>query len=285
LYQDEKTVNFQREAEFARDLSLRAGELVRKGFTEGFTVSYKGRVDLVTEVDLRSEDFIRQEIKKEFPEDSFFGEERGGNDFRRGRVWLVDPLDGTTNFAHGLKIFSVSIAFLENGEIRAGAVCQPMTDEVFHAWSGGGAFRNGQAISVSGRKQLAESFGVTGFPYEIGNYLERILNELRVILPLAHGVRRLGSASMDLCYVACGIFDFFWEWNLKPWDVAAGGLIVRESGGTVTDFANGSDFIGSGQLLASNGFIHSELVRLFNGKNFSQITSKGASESHDGKKR
>ncbi len=253
---------YKNEAKAAEKIAVAAGKMVREGFSSGYTISRKGRIDLLTEVDLASEKLIKESIQKEFSKDGFFGEEGGGADFEKGRVWVVDPLDGTTNFTHGLKIFAVSIAFFENGIVRAGAVYQPMTDELFSAWENGGAYLNGKVIAVSRRKTVSTAMGVTGFPYNIEPVFTRILKQLGSILPVAEGVRRLGSASMDLCYVANGIFDFFWEFNLKPWDVAAGGLIVREAGGKVTDFLGRPDFVSSGRLLATNGLIHEEVIGL-----------------------
>ncbi|MFZ2959886.1 MAG: inositol monophosphatase family protein [Candidatus Ozemobacteraceae bacterium] len=253
----------QRVAGEARRIAELAGNLLRKRFREPHDVSFKGAVDLVTEVDLASEALIRDELSRSFPGELMLGEEGGGAAPDAPRVWVVDPLDGTTNYAHGLPIFSVSIALVENGQPCVGAVCQPILHETFVAFKGGGAFLNGSPIKVSDRERLDRSLAVTGFPYDIANTIDRVLPRLRSMLQASRGVRRLGSAAMDLCYTAAGIFDCFWEINLKPWDIAAGILLVQEAGGTVTDWSGSSPLaLDRGELLATNGRLHPVVMEL-----------------------
>jgi myo-inositol-1(or 4)-monophosphatase len=244
------------ERQTAIQAALAAGRLVREGFARGFTVFQKGEVDLVTEVDLASEKLVRETVLRAFPGDLFYGEEGGGRDFRKGRAWVVDPLDGTTNFAHRLPLFAVSVAFLEDGVPKAGAVYQPISDDLFVAERGGGAFGNGKPLHVGSATELIKALGVTGFPYKIHDCLDPILGYLREFMPACRGMRRTGSAALDLCYVASGVFDFFYELKLNPWDVAAGGLLVQEAGGVVTDFSGGENFLTSGELVAANSQLH-----------------------------
>lgn len=242
-----------------------AGAVLRERFRKTHQISFKGRVDLVTEADLASEQLIRAELAKVFPTDAMLGEEAGGASISQaGRVWVVDPLDGTTNYAHGLPIFSVSIALCEEGIPRAGAVFNPISDELFSACEQGGARRHQgtetTAIQVTDHARLEESLLVTGFPYRIRDCVDEILQPLREMMVASRGVRRLGSASLDLAYVAAGIFDVFWEISLKPWDIAAGAVILREAGGTITDYQGGALRLDGEELLATNGLLHDEAI-------------------------
>ncbi len=255
-------MTWQKEADTAARIARQAGDLLKSRFATAMQIDHKGTTDLVTEMDLASEKLIRDELARAFPDDLLFGEEAGGADYRQGRVWVFDPLDGTTNFAHGLPIFSVSIALCEDGRPRAGAVHQPMTGETFTAAAGGGACRNGEPIRVSPQTDLQQALVVTGFPYVVGPGIEGMLTRLRRLILATQGVRRLGSAAMDLCYVAMGRFDVFWETDLKPWDVAAGALLVAEAGGLVTDFAGAPMPLDRGQILASNGRLHAAVQGL-----------------------
>ncbi len=243
-------------AQAAVAIAQAAGKLLRDAFASGHAIQQKGPVELVTEMDLASERLIRERLALMYPDDAIIGEEEGGPALNRGRVWVVDPLDGTTNYAHGLGIYCVSIALCFNGVPRAGAVFQPMTGELFHAWSGGGAWRNGMRMQVSNRNRLEEALVVTGFPYVLAPRLELIMAEFRAMAGATRGVRRLGSAAMDLCYVAAGILDVFWEVGLKSWDLAAGGLIVTEAGGRLTRYDGSPMPLDAGEMLASNGHLH-----------------------------
>ncbi|MBF0501507.1 MAG: inositol monophosphatase [Candidatus Riflebacteria bacterium] len=254
---------WRREAAEAGRIAEKAGKLLLERFRGKHEVAFKGVVDLVTEVDLASEALIRDELAKSFPGEMMLGEEGGGARIDVPRVWVVDPLDGTTNYAHGLPIFSVSIALVENGRPCAGAVHQPILRETFTAADGGGAFLNGVPIKVSGRERLDRSLVVTGFPYDIADTVDRILPPLRSMLQASRGVRRLGSAAMDLCYTAAGIFDCFWEVNLKPWDIAAGILLVQEAGGMVSDWSGISPLaLDKCELLATNGHLHQIVLKM-----------------------
>ncbi len=244
-----------------------AGEVLRDRFFQSHQISFKGKVDLVTEADLASEALIREELACLFPGDAVLGEEAGGaSSSQAGRVWVFDPLDGTTNYAHRLPIFSVSIALCRDGIPRAGAVYNPVSDELFRACEGGGAWcERGQQksrLQVTTHETLEESLLVTGFPYRIRECVDDILEPLREMMLRSRGVRRLGSASLDLAWVAAGIFDAFWEVGLKPWDIAAGTVILREAGGVITDYAGGDLRLDAEEMVASNGRLHVDLVSI-----------------------
>ena len=250
-------------------LARRAGEIIRGGFIRrpGFErahqVDYKGEIDLVTEMDHRSEAFLLGEIKEHFPAHLIVAEESGtlsGDDCCK---WYVDPLDGTVNYAHGIPIFSVSIAFAEHGDLSLGVVYDPIQDECFSAQRGSGARLNGQPLRVSTAESLDRSLLVTGFPYDIRTNPENNLDHYARFSLRTQGVRRLGSAALDLCYVAAGRFDGFWEFRLSPWDLAAGGLIAREAGALVTDMQGGPNFLSAPySLIAANPSIHTQILKV-----------------------
>ena len=226
----------------AEDVSRRAGELLLDLFARGVEVEYKGAVDLVTRADRASEELIVQEISRRFPDHDVLAEERGGGSKGSDRpLWIVDPLDGTTNFAHGIPLWSISIAVVEAGDTLAGVVHDPNRGECFTATRGGGAFLNGRRVRVSAASVLSDAVLVTGFPYDVRTSLADNLDHFSGFIKSARAVRRLGSAALDLAWVAAGRFDGFWEGKLHPWDVAAGDLLVREAGGQVTRF-DGSPF-------------------------------------------
>jgi myo-inositol-1(or 4)-monophosphatase len=245
-------------AEIARE----AGALLMGYFHQHVRVEYKGDADLVTIADRNSEILIRERIKKNWPTHDVLGEEQGlvdtGSDYR----WYVDPLDGTTNFAHGFPIFCVSMALEHRGKRIAGVVYDPTRDELFAAEQGSGAYMNQQRIQVSKTSTLAECLVATGFPSHKRHKNPNIYFYHQITLR-THGVRRAGSAALDLCCVASGRFDGFWEFNLNPWDTAAGVLIVEEAGGKVTDFRGGPFQLNSRETLASNGQVHGALVSEF----------------------
>jgi len=239
-----------------------AGELLLTYFRSHLTVHYKGDADLVTEADRASETLIRQRIRRQWPEHDILGEEEGLVDTGSEYRWYVDPLDGTTNFAHGFPVFCVSMALEYRGKRVAAVVYDPTRDEMFSAERGSGAFLNGKPMSVSKIGTLKESLVATGFPSHKRHKNPNIYFYHQITLR-SHGVRRAGSAALDLCYVACGRIEGFWEFNLNPWDTAAGVLLVEEAGGRVTGF-DGSPFnIDSRETLATNGRIHQELMREF----------------------
>ncbi|MCP3956069.1 MAG: inositol monophosphatase [Desulfobacterales bacterium] len=225
-------------------------------------ISKKGVIDLVTDADTASEKAILESIQKTFPTHSILAEESGLSQGTSPYQWIIDPLDGTTNFAHSLGLFAVSIACAKDDEIICGVVFNPATAELFSAIKGAGAELNGRPIQVSRTAEITDSLLVTGFPYNVREILDQVTTRLARCLAVSQGVRRLGSAALDLCYLACGRFEGFWEQNLKPWDTAAGLLIAREAGARVTDFADRTYHIDMSQLLATNGKIHSQMLEL-----------------------
>jgi myo-inositol-1(or 4)-monophosphatase len=247
-------------------IAREAGALLLHYFHQKLKIEYKGEADLVTAADRASEALIRQRVSAQFPSHDVLGEEQGLNDRGSEYRWYVDPLDGTTNFAHGYPVFCVSLALERrkdgSGERIAGVVYDPTRDEIFTAEKGRGARLNGESIHVSKTAQLRESLVATGFPSRKRHLNPNIFFYHQITLH-SHGVRRAGSAALDLCSVACGRFEGFWEFNLNPWDTAAGVLIIEEAGGRVTRF-DGSRFqIDSRETLASNGLIHDALLHEF----------------------
>jgi myo-inositol-1(or 4)-monophosphatase len=247
-------------------IAREAGALLMQYFQKGLKIEYKGDADLVTAADRASEALIRERVGKQFPSHDVLGEEQGLNDRGGDYRWYVDPLDGTTNFAHGYPVFCVSMALERRGSEQArriaGVVYDPTRDELFSAEQGRGAHLNGQPIHVSKAAQLKECLVATGFPSHKRHKSPNIHFYHQITLR-THGVRRAGSAALDLCNVASGRFDGFWEFNLNPWDTAAGVLIVEEAGGKVSRF-DGSPFeLDSRETLGSNGLVHAALVHEF----------------------
>ena len=241
----------------------KAGEIVRDGASRTRKVMHKGRIDLVTETDLAVERMLKKELSDLLPGSDFLAEETAKEAEPGELTWIIDPLDGTTNFAHGLPFVANSIALWHRDRVVLGVVNLPLMGEMFSAAEGEGAFLNGTAISVSTETSLEQCLLATGFPYDIDAYLEPILAHLKRLLPLAQGIRRPGAAALDLAYVACGRYDGFYENALNPWDVAAGVLLVKEAGGRVSEFEAGTPYeFGAASILASNGRIHAELSGL-----------------------
>jgi len=247
-------------------IAREAGALLLDHFHKKLKIEYKGDADLVTAADRASEALIRERIAKEFPSHDVLGEEQGLKDRGGEYRWYVDPLDGTTNFAHGYPVFSVSIALERragtSGQRIAAVVYDPTRDELFTAEQGRGAQLNGQPIRVSKIAQLKESLLATGFPSHKRHQNPNIYFYHQITLH-THGVRRAGSAALDLCNVACGRFDGFWEFNLNPWDTAAGVLIVEEAGGKVSRFDGSPFMLDSQETLASNSLVHDALLHEF----------------------
>lgn len=244
-----------------------AGKILRDGFGKTIQIDMKGDIDLVTEVDLRSEDFLVTEIQTKFPGHHVITEERGVIQGQGSQVWYIDPLDGTVNYAHGVPIFSVSIAYAENGQVIMGGVYDPMQDEYFYGERGHGAWLNGRSLAVSQATKLDQSLLVTGFPYDVHTNPVNNLDHYVDFALRSRGVRRLGSAAIDLAYVAAGRFDGFWEISIYNWDIAAGSLLVEEAGGIVTDSRGGPDFISSSpSILASNSGIYDQMLAVLNRK-------------------
>jgi len=242
--------------------AYKAGRVLGSHYGRISRIDKKGSIDLVTEADTESEKVIIDTIQKAFPNHTILAEESGLNSGESRHKWIVDPLDGTTNFSHQLGIFSVSIAFALNDQTVFGVVLNPETRELFTAVKGKGAFLNDRPIGVSNSPSVSESLLVTGFPYNLKDLFEPLLARFTNCLKASQGVRRLGSAAIDLCFLACGRFDGFWEQNLKPWDTAAAELIAREAGAVVTDFSNKPYTIDKKEILATNGKIHEEMLLL-----------------------
>ena len=231
----------------------------RKSF-DASKIENKGMHDLVSYVDKESEKRIIAELQKLLPESGFIAEE-GTNDTRGERFnWVIDPLDGTTNFIQGVPIYCVSIGLLDGDELVVGVVYEVGRDECFYAWKDGGAFLNGEKISVSDRSDIHDALLATGFPYSDFSRIEEYTEFLKWAMKNARGVRRLGSAAADLAYVACGRFDAFWEYDLKPWDVASGALLVKEAGGMVSDYSGDSNYLFDREIIASNSLINSTIL-------------------------
>ncbi|MDD2994953.1 MAG: inositol monophosphatase family protein [Paludibacter sp.] len=227
----------------------------RKNF-DASKIESKGMHDLVSYVDKESEKRIIAELQKLLPESGFIAEE-GTNDTRGERFnWVIDPLDGTTNFIQGVPVYCVSIGLLDGDELVVGVVYEVGRDECFYAWKNGGAYLNGEKITVSDRSDIHDALLATGFPYSDFSRIEEYIEFLKWAMKNARGVRRLGSAAADLAYVACGRFDAFWEYDLKPWDVAAGSLLVKEAGGMVSDYSGGDNYLFGREIVASNSLIN-----------------------------
>jgi myo-inositol-1(or 4)-monophosphatase len=238
-----------------------AGDLQMARFGQDFQINKKGIIDLVTEVDVAVERRFRALIAERFPDHQILAEEMGGAAaVPAGPCWVFDPIDGTTNFAHGLPIFCASLALEIDGVPEVAAVYDPTRKELFTAERGGGAFMNGRPLHVSSATALVDAMLVTGFPYDVHTRVEEIVGLFGAFVGQARAVRRLGSAAIDLCYVAAGRLDGFWETDLKPWDIAGGALIVSEAGGRVTN-TDGEPFTSrGGHVLATNGHLHDAML-------------------------
>ena len=250
--------------EVAVEIAKEAGIFLKQKLNSAHTINFKGDINLVTEADRISEEMITSMINRQFPDHDILAEEftitDRGSDYR----WIIDPLDGTTNYAHGYPVFCISIALERVGEIILGVIYNPMLDEMFVAERGEGAFLQGRKIHVSAAINLSESLVATGFPYDVRENSQDTLTYFNEMIPRARAIRRAGSAALDLAYLAAGRFDGFWEFGLKPWDTAAGWLIVEEAGGVVTDMSGGGYYLESPVIVASNNRIHKELMEALN---------------------
>jgi myo-inositol-1(or 4)-monophosphatase len=224
------------------------------------SIEAKGNNDFVTYVDKASEQLLVNELRGILPEAGFITEENTVNQEDKPYRWVIDPIDGTTNFIHGLPLYCISIALMYNEKVILGVINEMSHGECFYAVAGGNAFLNDKVISVSNKKHLKDSLLVTGFPYRFEGMLDQWLDLFKYLIQNTHGVRRLGSAAIDLAYVACGRFEAFYEYGLSPWDVAAGALIVKQAGGQVSDYKGGNNFIFGKELLAGNGAVNDELM-------------------------
>ncbi len=252
---------YKNEREVAGRAARAAGKVLEQKFGKVHHIVKKGEIDLVTEADLAAEEIILKMLRDHYPKDNILSEEAGGLDLSSDRTWIVDPLDGTTNFAHGFPFFAVSIALEIESEIVLGIVYNPIMGEFFEAQKGQGAFLNGRPIHVSHAQNLGESLLATGFPYDIRERSTRIFEWFRRMVVAARGIRRAGAASIDLCYIAAGRLDGYWEENLKPWDTAAGAGIVLEAGGKLST-CDGRDFTPYlKSVVACTPMIHGDMVK------------------------
>jgi len=245
-------------------LARAAGKILRDGYNQDHEIHFKGVIDLVTEMDYRSETFLLEEIKRRWPDSQFVAEESGSSG-SGGLTWYIDPLDGTVNYAHGVPIFCVSIACAWNGTTRLGAVYDPMRDEMFAAERGQGARLNGRVARVSSATELGRSLLVTGFPYDAWTARPNNLEYFGRFARASQGVRRLGSAALDACYVAVGRLDGFWELSLRAWDIAAAGLIAEEAGARVTAINGEAGYMSPPHsILACAPGIHDQMLNVLN---------------------
>lgn len=248
----------------ALDIAREAGALLLQLFQQPHEITYKRRSDLVTEADRRSEALIVERLRSRYPYHAIVAEEGSGHESDSDFCWYVDPLDGTTNFAHGFPVFCVTLGLAFRGEVVAGVVYDPTREELFSVEKGSGAYLNDQRLSVSKAEKLSECLVATGFPPFATNHDLNIEFYFR-FTQLSHGIRRAGSAALDLCSVAAGRFDGFWELKLNPWDKAAGSLLVTEAGGRVTDILGKPFKLLGDDVFASNGLVHEQMVEVFSG--------------------
>jgi myo-inositol-1(or 4)-monophosphatase len=242
-------------------LARQAGRILSDGYEKDHKVDFKGTIDLVTEIDHASEEFLINEISLLFPGHSFLAEESGASAEQTEHLWIIDPLDGTVNYAHGVPMFCVSIAYSYRGQVLLGAVYDPLRDELFTAERGKGAWLNGRLLKVANTKELIKSLLVTGFAYDVWHAERDNLNYFVKFAKISQGVRRLGSAALDLCYVGAGRFDGYWELSIKPWDIAAAGLVAEEAGAVVTRVDGSPDYIHPPQsVLAANPLLHGKIL-------------------------
>jgi myo-inositol-1(or 4)-monophosphatase len=242
-------------------MARQAGEILRAGYEREHQIAYKGTIDLVTEVDRESERYLLGEVQRAFPGHQIISEEIGLVEGQAGDQWLIDPLDGTVNYAHGVPFFSVSIAYAHHGTVRLGVVYDPSRDELFSAELGQGTRLNGRPVHVSATSELQKSLLVTGFPYDAWTTTRNNLEYFARFTRLTQGVRRLGSAALDLCYVAAGRLDGFWELNLNSWDIAAGGLIAAESGAKITAIDGAAEYLTPPySILAASPSLHAKIL-------------------------
>ncbi len=246
----------------ALSAAKKAGKILKEGLAKKRVIAYKGDFNLVTEIDILSEQTIVSEIKTHFKDHQILAEEGHNHMTSSAYRWIIDPLDGTTNYAHGFPYFCVSIGVEFKGKIVLGVIYDPIHKELFYAEAGKGAFLNNRPLAVSSTSRLRKSLLVTGFSYNLRTEPKNNVDHFVRFLMEAQAIRRMGSAALDLCFVAAGRFDGFWELDLKPWDTAAGFLILTEAGGRVTDFSGKPFSIDRPEILATNGKIHREMVRV-----------------------
>lgn len=248
----------------AGQAALASGKIIKELYGKPHQIRHKGAIDLVTEADVASEKAILEIISTAFPDHTILAEESKSNysNAPQGPTWIIDPLDGTTNFAHSFPFFGVSIGYSKGIEPLAGVIFCPIQNELFCSIKGKGAWLNGEQVSVTPEKELQKSLIGTGFPYDVHGTLEQVTRAMHKVLPQVQDLRRAGAAALDLAYVACGRLDGFWEMNLKPWDTAAGALLVTEAGGQLSTFSGKPFSPFFPEIIASNSHIHKQLVEL-----------------------
>jgi len=255
---------------FSIKIAKEAGRIQMSYFGNISSLEKKStNIDLVTNADVESENYIIKSIQKQFPTHSIISEENGSISKKKEYTWVIDPLDGTTNFAHNLPIFSVSIGLIKNKEIICGVVYNPAADKCFYAEKKKGAYLNDKKIYISSSTTLSDSLLVTGFPYLHDCRYDKSFELFKNFYDKTRGIRRLGAASLDLCFVAMGRFDGYYEYGLKPWDICAGSLILSESGGKVTDWNNEALPLSGERILATNSLIHNEMISELTKKEYS----------------
>ncbi len=247
---------------FAKIIAFEAGKILMGHFGHLAGYDFKGKIDLVSAADRASEDFLKARLQERFPDDAMLAEESGASPGKSDFTWIIDPLDGTTNFVHGHPMFAVSLAISGAAGVEAGVIYLPVTRELFFAQQGEGAFGPGGQLTVSSPQVLGEALSCTGFPYNRREIIDTLLEDVRRLMDSCQGFRRMGSACVDLAYVAAGRYDCFMERNLKPWDTAAGALLVLEAGGHVSNFSGGPFDPFGPELVATNGHIHDEFLQV-----------------------
>ncbi|MBL8046015.1 MAG: inositol monophosphatase [Anaerolineales bacterium] len=247
---------------FAEALAREAGAILREGYGRAENIQYKGAVDLVTEYDHRVENLILSRLRERYPAHTIYAEESGRSAHGSDYEWLIDPLDGTVNFAHAVPCFAVSIALTYRGQLQMGVVYDPLRDELFMGELGQGATLNGQRLHVSAERELGKSLLTTGFPYDVRTSALTNFAEFMEFYKRSQAVRRPGSAALDSCYVAAGRFDGYWEYKMKPYDIGAGALMAQEAGGRVTTAAGDPNFLGHISIVISNGHIHEQMLEV-----------------------
>ena len=253
---------WQKELEVGRTAIQAAGDILSRHLGQVNHIMKKGEIDLVTEADIQAEKAVLDILRQAYPDDSILSEEAGERERSSHRTWVIDPLDGTTNFAHAFPFFAVSIALEVRGKTVLGLVSNPYMNEHFEALAGAGAKLNAKPIRVSTTRRVKDALIGTGFPYDVHEKPDRVMSLFRKMIVAAQGIRRPGSAAIDLCYVAAGRLDGFWEQGLKPWDTAAGALIVEEAGGILSTIDGGPYSPYSETILAGNPYIHEEMMRI-----------------------
>lgn len=252
----------------------RAGDIISRAFEQdiAFLVERKGHNDFVTEIDRQAEAAIIDTLLHAYPEHGILAEESGLQEGAKDYQWIIDPLDGTTNFMHGFPHFAVSIGMRHKNRLEHAVIYDPLRKEMFGASRGDGAFLNNRRLRVTQARSLKSALLCTGFPFRDEKYIDIYLETFRQLLPVSSGVRRTGSAALDLAYVACGRFDGFWEFNLKPWDMAAGALLIQEAGGMVSDMEGSDRFLESGHIIAGTPGVFTELTKLLHACTRQKIT-------------